>query len=776
MTMNSWHDDVRTLDATAPSGSITFDLRARASGPLMRILGAEGRSLALRLADSRLLYEVRLPERRSTLDAEDVRGLDDGQWHSVALTAGARGTRLYIDGYQAFCGTTTAFLSDLGALEGLELGGAGARIESFTVHPQVLSAREVLALARPAVPEVEFAASALSAHDVARLAGLRRGSLSLRFRSRGRGQHGVILAASGRGSTLSLAVGPRGLTYRLSAEGEGRDGAAGGERVVEAPGQWSQGQWHDVALVVGHGAVDLYVDGFREAHSPGEFFLGDVEGLERIVVGQDDHGVRLAGEVARAGIHTRILNDAQVKRLSGVDPIETDAVFDRGYAGSASYRIPSILTLASGTVLAAADQRVSSPNDAPNDINLVVRRSLDGGWTWQEPTTVIDCPGTGQDAANVIDSCMVQDPGTGRIHLLIDHFPGGIGQPHCWASVGFDERGRMLLRDRQEVRYALEPDGAVVGIEGEATPWRVDADGGITHQGSPAGNIALAPGAEPDQELHMIPTSYLLHLHSDDDGRTWSEPRHLNPQVKEPWMRFLGTGPGNGIALRHGEHRGRLVIPVYFNNEANWLAMCATVLYSDDHGETWSLGRTPNAGRPTGDGALDPAAFTDEAYSLHEATVVERRDGTLMMLMRNQGPAGRVAVALSQDGGSTWGQVAFDEDLPEIWCQPNAITLASPAGQDRVVFANASLMLPYRGCGVLRLSLDGGRTWHRSRTLNPGHHVYQCLCALPDGALGVLWENEYQGLYLSRVPLSWFGLDLEPVVLPAAETREVEPA
>ncbi|MCR2052043.1 exo-alpha-sialidase [Actinomyces bowdenii] len=770
--MNSSHHDVHALDATASRGSITFDVRARASGPLLRLLGAEGRSLTLRLADSRLLYEVRLPERHSTLDAEDVRGLDDGQWHSVALTAGPRGTRLYIDGYQAFCGTTTAFLADLGALEDLALGGAGAQIESFTVHPGVLSSREVLALARPAVPEVEFAASDLSAYDVERLAGLRRGSLSLRFRSRGRGQHGVILAASGRGGALSLAVGPHGLTYRLSA----RDGAASSERVVEATGQWSQGQWHDVALVVGHGAVDLYVDGFREAHSPGEFFLGDVQGLERIVVGQDHHGVRLAGEVARAGIHTRILNDAQVKRLSGVEPIETDAVFDRGYRGSASYRIPSILALASGTVLAGADQRVSSPNDAPNDINFVVRRSLDGGVTWQEPTTVIDCPGTGQDAANVIDSCMVQDPGTGRIHVLIDHFPGGIGQPHCWASVGFDEQGRMLLRDRQEGRYALEPDGAVVGMEGESTPWRVGADGGITRQGSPAGNIALAPGADPDQELGMIPTSYLLHLYSDDDGRTWSEPRHLNPQVKEPWMRFLGTGPGNGIALRHGEHRGRLVIPVYFNNEANWLAMCATVLYSDDHGETWSLGRTPNTGRPTPDGALDPAAFTDEAYSLHEATVIERHDGSLMLLMRNQAPEGRVAVALSQDGGSTWGQVAFDEDLPEIWCQPNAISLPSPAGQDRVVFANASLMLPYRGCGVLRLSLDGGRTWHRSRTLNPGHHVYQCLCPLPDGALGVLWENEYQGLYLSRVPLSWFGLDLEPAEVPSADPQEVEPA
>ena len=84
-------------------------------------------------------------------------------------------------------------------------------------------------------------------------------------------------------------------------------------------------------------------------------------------------------------------------------------------------------------------------------------------------------------------------------------------------------------------------------------------------------------------------------------------------------------------------------------------------------------------------------------------------------------------------------------------------------GEDRIVFANASLMLPFRGCGVIRLSLDGGRTWRYSRTLNPGHHVYQCMCVLPDGRIGILWENECQGLYFSRLPLSWFSDVVETI-------------
>ncbi|WP_176451779.1 sialidase family protein [Enemella dayhoffiae] len=57
---------------------------------------------------------------------------------------------------------------------------------------------------------------------------------------------------------------------------------------------------------------------------------------------------------------------------------------------------------------------------------------------------------------------------------------------------------------------------------------------------------------------------------------------------------------------------------------------------------------------------------------------------------------------------------------------------------------------------MLRLSLDGGETWSRSRTLNPGHHVYQSMTVLPDGSLAVLWENEIQGLYLTVLPTDWF--------------------
>ena len=698
----------------AESGTISFDFRSRSDGNLFTLRTSEGRSLDLRIVGSSLVYEARVPDRWNKLEAEDVRSLDDGRWHSAAVTVSPAGTRLYLDGYQVFCGTTTAFLKDLpGVIETVLGQGDSPEVVAFAVHPEVLTSREVMALSRRAEPLVEFAANRLSSYDVSRFSDSRHGAFWLRFRVRGRMQQGALLAAGGRGrEQLAVTVGPAGITYAGVS-------LAGRRREVTASGAWSDGGWHEVVVTVGHGAVDLYVDGFREQHAPGEFFLGEVEGLDEIVVGQDCDGVRLSGEVQRAGIYDYSLSDAQIKRLCEVEPIETDALFDRGYQDSASYRIPSLLALASGTILAGADQRVSNANDSPNDINFVVRRSLDGGQRWEPARTVIDCPGSGEDASSVIDSCMVQDPNTGRIHVLIDHFPGGIGQPNCWASTGFDEQGRRLLRDLDDGRYVVEEDGAVTTIDGQATEFRVEDDGSVLRDGRPAGNFELAPGADPAESLLAIPTSYLQIVHSDDDGLTWSKPQDLNPQLKRPWMRFLGTCPGNGIALRHGAHAGRLVVPLYFNNDRNWLAMCATVAYSDDHGQTWQLSHGPNEGRETSDGPLDPQTFVDETWSLHEAAVVERQDGVLLLFIRNQHPHGHVAVSESHDAGQTWGAIRFDENLPEIWCQPNAIRLPSAEGEDRIVFANASLMLPFRGCGVIRLSLDGGAHMETLADLQP---------------------------------------------------------
>lgn len=611
------------------SCTILLDFRARADTVLV-----DAPSLTLALRHGALLLTAPGVE----LDMEDTAPLADGTWHSLAVITGDNGTRIFVDGYQCF--SATADVSPGGAVE------AGPAVRGLEVVEGELGEREILARAVTPVPLIEFAAAELDPYDVAEVAELTTGTIFLRFRVRGPGQHGTVLAASGDGEErLAVTIDAAGLHYRVLTR-------RGVWREFSLPGRFDDGEWIDLGITVGTGAVDLFHSGYLNAHLPGRAFFADTAGLDRIVVG------RLWGEVRDAAIYPAPLNGAQLKRFSGVAPIHTRCLFDVGYEGAVSYRIPSLLTTTSGVVLAGADQRVTIPDDAPNDINLVLRRSLDGGATWEPMTTLVSSPG-----AAATDSALVQDRTTGRVLALYDHFPVGIGQPNA------------------------EP-----GLTGD--------------------------------------TSHVRILHSDDDGATWSRPRDLNPQLKTGSMVFLGVSPGNGIQLRDG----RLLVPVYYNTVADRDHFSSAVAYSDDGGDTWTLGGSPTGG-----------------VSTYESTVVERADGSLLLLMRNQAEEGCVAASTSTDRGETFGDIHFLADVPEIFSQPNAIRF-----HDRLVFANASQLLPYRGRGVLRMSLDDGATWPVARTFNPKHYVYQCMTQLPDGTLGLLWERETQGLYFTRLPREWF--------------------
>ena len=53
----------------------------------------------------------------------------------------------------------------------------------------------------------------------------------------------------------------------------------------------------------------------------------------------------------------------------------------------------------------------------------------------------------------------------------------------------------------------------------------------------------------------------------------------------------MPPGPGSGIQIEHGPHKGRLVIPCD-HIEADTKHYYSHIIYSDDHGKTWKLGGT----------------------------------------------------------------------------------------------------------------------------------------------------------------------------------------
>ena len=103
-------------------------------------------------------------------------------------------------------------------------------------------------------------------------------------------------------------------------------------------------------------------------------------------------------------------------------------VFVSGQDGYHTYRIPSILVTAQGSVLAFCEGRKSQGGDS-GDIDLLVKRSTDGGKTFSAQQIVWD------DGPNTCGNpCPVIDRHTGTIWLLLTHNRALIANRTSWPA------------------------------------------------------------------------------------------------------------------------------------------------------------------------------------------------------------------------------------------------------------------------------------------------------------------------------------------------------
>lgn len=734
------------------------------------------------------------------LHMEDALGACDGREHDFAITYGSFGSRFYLDGYQCFASATNLGPQRVSekAAEVCAAQAESSQIYDFYYSNHLPNPEEIANSATQAQSDIWFAGPTICARDIKRVSCKSIGTLYIQFRLRGPGQHGVLFAAGTVGTKtnlessekISVYAGPEGIKITLI------DSETCVKSVIEAAASVDDGEWHDLIIRANRGAIDIYVDGYSQSHNIGQFWFANIPELNAVSIGEDLRGVRLMGEARTGGIYFSALTEGQIQRISKVKPLVTTALFDTGYAGSRSYRIPSLVKTHMGTLIAGADQRTSVSNDAPNHINFVIRRSADGGKTWGPLQTVINMPGKnlGKLGASAIDSCPVLDPEgkSERINVLIDINPGGIGLTNCKTAVGVDACGRIKLIDRLGGNYAAAMDASAAvklpcdSSEKEcATKWLVFPDGSIkngdlngdlhndlrnnSHSNQTCDcstwDIWKSPAiASESQPLFAEKTCYIAQIYSDDDGKTWSAPRLIDHMVKEPWMSFAGVCPGNGIVIRHSEkHYGRILVPFYCSGQSK-SHYSSGALISDDDGKTWSRGKMINEGRLINGKIVDPATMQDDDATSSETVFVERKNGDILAFFRNQNRSGCVGKAISQDCGETWSELIFDTSLPEIFSQPSATCLSSENAEntettDCIAFANASQMMPYRGRGVVRFSFDGGKTWAKSVCINPFHHVYQCLSSSNKRTLQLLWERETTGIYITTIDSSLWQQD-----------------
>jgi len=213
-------------------------------------------------------------------------------------------------------------------------------------------------------------------------------------------------------------------------------------------------------------------------------------------------------------------------------------VFTAGTEGHKSYRIPAIIRLSNGQLLAFAEGRVDGSGDFGN-INIVLKRSNDQGKTWSPITTVVNYDslqaGNPSPVADYTDPAFPQ----GRIFLFYN-----TGNNH----EGEIRKGNGL----REVWY------------------KTSTDGGQTW--SDAVNIT--------KQVHRP-----------------NQPT-VNPayNFKDDWRSYANT-PGHAMQFTSGFYKGRILVAANHsqgNPSHQFEDYFSHVFYTDDHGKTFRLGETVN--------------------------------------------------------------------------------------------------------------------------------------------------------------------------------------
>ncbi len=230
-----------------------------------------------------------------------------------------------------------------------------------------------------------------------------------------------------------------------------------------------------------------------------------------------------------------------------------DVVVAESGQGYRQYRIPALAVTGAGTLVAAYDGR-QDLDDLPGPIDLVVRRSLDGGRTWLPQQVIRAADGlTGHG-----DGSLLVDRQTGTV--LCFHASG--------TAVGFFESSTGTADDDPTV---LHTDLAVSDDDGAT--WSVRR---LSHQLRTALNARLP-------EVTGDPTSRVSGL-------------------------FAASG--SGTQVREGRFAGRLLQGLVALVDG---AVYAAVARSDDHGTTWQVGRP--IGPAANENAV--AALADGRVLLH---------------------------------------------------------------------------------------------------------------------------------------------------------------
>ena len=509
-------------------------------------------------------------------------------------------------------------------------------------------------------------------------------------------------------------------------------------------------------------------------------FISEITGLDTVSLGATKRGgsnkYTFGGNIHKIEVYETPWTDEElIEETKKTAYPELQQIFHKNDGtGSNYYRIPALLTLKSGTVISAADARFGGTHDSPNNIDIAVARSEDGGKNWSEPELLfhygdyedntLEIPVGTQtrvnQSASFIDPVLLQDEETERVFLISDAMAAGYGSPQAVTGSGYKEiQGKKYLKLQKagetDYNYTVRENGVIYNdTTNQPTEYSLNSNFEILKDNvlqtvkqkssrfDPTNGSGQLVTDETDKDVPMnimyadavfkaLPTTWLYMKYSDDDGKTWSDPILLNGMVKAEDSRVLVTGPGRGMQIKNGEYKGRLIVPVYDTAQSG-------IIYSDDHGATWNYAKGPST----------------KKAAMSESQIVEMPDGTLRVYARSTGS--KIAEAVSLDGGKTWTEAAYVPGMtqPGWGSQLSVIRYGGLIeGKPALIMSTPAGVGNYRRDGRVKIGLitDTGKegsekykidwTYDYSVDSKNAGFAYSCLSELPNHQIGLMYEK-----------------------------------
>jgi sialidase-1 len=207
-------------------------------------------------------------------------------------------------------------------------------------------------------------------------------------------------------------------------------------------------------------------------------------------------------------------------------------LFTAGEDGYALYRIPGIVVTAKGTVLAYCEARRTGKSDW-DAINIMLRRSTDGGKTWSPRVKISDVPGPkSKNPVALAQNLASTDDVTYNNAVAFADRDGAVHMLYC-----LEYARCFYIRSDDDGQTFSSPVEITAAFEKFKSdyPWRVLATGPAHGIQLKTGRLVVPVWLSTGTGGHAHRPSVTATIYSDDHGKTWQRGDIAVPNTDE-WM------------------------------------------------------------------------------------------------------------------------------------------------------------------------------------------------------------------------------------------------